>query len=207
MRIFLLFQPLCTIQKYSFVTNFCVWNNSFVENWLQRHINCETSKINDNLTNVLFHLILGEIVNLPKMSTGAFCLRYIQVDIFGKLTFWRLTISSSMVSSILPFILSERMLAAASACYAAHHFHCRSPKEAWLTPSWSWPLPPTSSLCWTSCRSCSPGTNVIKLLTALFTNVRNKLKCLSLASLSSLVYCLLVKQEPTLLKHFSGTPL
>ncbi len=37
-----------------------------------------------------------------------------------------------------------------------------------------------------------------------FTIVRNKLECLSLAILSSLVQCLLVKQEPTLLKNLSG---
>jgi hypothetical protein len=37
-----------------------------------------------------------------------------------------------------------------------------------------------------------------------FANVRNKLECLSMASLYSLVYCRFVKQEPILLKNLSG---
>ncbi len=38
-------------------------------------------------------------------------------------------------------------------------------------------------------------------------NVRNKLECLSLASFSSLVSCLLVKQELTQMKNLSGALL
>jgi hypothetical protein len=53
----------------------------------------------------------------------------------------------------------------------------------------------------------SPGPYVLNFLRPYFTNFRNKLECFSLASLSSIVSCFLAKQEPTLLKNFSGAPL
>jgi hypothetical protein len=39
------------------------------------------------------------------------------------------------------------------------------------------------------------------------TNVHNKLQCLSLASLHSLVLCSRLSPEPTQVKHLSGAPL
>ncbi len=47
----------------------------------------------------------------------------------------------------------------------------------------------------------------VRLIRAKCTDFRNKLECLSLASLSSLVECLRVRTEPTRVKHFSGAPL
>ncbi len=41
----------------------------------------------------------------------------------------------------------------------------------------------------------------------LFTDIQNKLEFLSLASLSSLVYCWQVRPEPTWMKHLTGAPL
>ncbi len=52
----------------------------------------------------------------------------------------------------------------------------------------------------------SPVANVIKLFMAA-SYIFNKLECLIMASLFSLVKRLLVNQELTLLKHFSGAPL
>ncbi len=44
-------------------------------------------------------------------------------------------------------------------------------------------------------------SNVLKLFMAVI------YECLYMASLSNLVYCLFVKQEPTSLKNLSGEPL
>ncbi len=52
-----------------------------------------------------------------------------------------------------------------------------------------------------------PGSNVKKLFCPQFTNFRNKLECLSLASFYSRPYCLQVKTEPISVEHLSGTPL
>jgi hypothetical protein len=51
-----------------------------------------------------------------------------------------------------------------------------------------------------------PGANVMKLLYPWFMNFRNKLESLSI-SLSSLVSCLRVRMEPTLVNHPLGAPL
>ncbi len=51
------------------------------------------------------------------------------------------------------------------------------------------------------------GACTIKLFTVVVLDFRNKLECLSLASLSSLVQCLQVKREPSRVKHLSGAQL
>jgi hypothetical protein len=51
------------------------------------------------------------------------------------------------------------------------------------------------------------GANVIKLFMDQIMNFCDKLDCLSLASLSRIVKCSRVRQEPTQVKHVSGTPL
>ncbi len=56
--------------------------------------------------------------------------------------------------------------------------------------------------------SAPPGPNVTESFTAVIEDFFcNKLECLSLKSLSSLVECLQVRQEPTRAKHLSGAPL
>ncbi len=55
--------------------------------------------------------------------------------------------------------------------------------------------------------TCLPGTNIIKLFSALSYTFKNKLKCFSLASLSSLVKYLRVRPEPSWLKHLSSALL
>jgi hypothetical protein len=52
-----------------------------------------------------------------------------------------------------------------------------------------------------------PGANVIKLFTDVSYNFFDKIECLLLASLSRIVYCLQVRQEPMQVKHTSGAPL
>ncbi len=46
-----------------------------------------------------------------------------------------------------------------------------------------------------------------RILRPQFTNDRNKLECLLLASLSSLILRLRVRLEPTQIEHLKGTPL
>jgi hypothetical protein len=55
--------------------------------------------------------------------------------------------------------------------------------------------------------SLTPGACTIKLFTSVIYGFRNKLECLSLASLFSLVKCLRVRPEPTQVKHLKGAPL
>jgi hypothetical protein len=86
-------------------------------------------------------------------------------------------------------------------------------------------LRPQQKSCATHCHICSytvftavsyaqkmfmkvtPGPDVIKHFTAVSYEFYNKLECLSLSSLSSLVYCLRVRPERTLVKCFSGARL
>ncbi len=51
------------------------------------------------------------------------------------------------------------------------------------------------------------GPNVIGLLCMKFKNVQNKLECSYQAGLSSLVWCLKFRPEPTWVEHLSGAPL
>jgi len=45
-------------------------------------------------------MIVGELVKLPKPSASTFWSFYVKADIFGKLTFWRLTISPNNISEL-----------------------------------------------------------------------------------------------------------
>ncbi len=60
---------------------------------------------------------------------------------------------------------------------------------------------------WVGWQRILPRANLAKLFMAVIYKFRKKLERLSLASLSSLVYCLWVKPEPTRVKHISGAPL
>ncbi len=48
--------------------------------------------------------------------------------------------------------------------------------------------------------------NFIKRFQFKFTDIRNKLECLALAGLSSLVWIFQVREEPTRVKHISVAP-
>jgi hypothetical protein len=60
---------------------------------------------------------------------------------------------------------------------------------------------------WNKSEWCNQGPMLKNFLQPQFTNVCNKLACFSLANLSSIVECLMLWLEPTLVKHLSGAQL